>query len=145
MSCAFVALSFATWIVTLTRRGAAPERGGRSSSRRAVRGRCDERADLFLLGVEHAADAVAGASDVVVGAVNGQSELACVLAAVGLLTVPPMLPAARAEVESVEVGFFAARNEGSPRAQIAEAMGFRSPQTCQQYVNQLTARQDRRP
>ena len=56
-----------------------------------------------------------------------------------------MLPAARAEVESVEVGLlFAARNEGLTWAQIAEAMGFRSPQACEQYVNRLSARQDKR-
>ncbi len=62
-----------------------------------------------------------------------------------LLGALSLLPAARAEVESVEVGLlFAARNEGLTWAQIAEAMGFRSPQACQQYVNRLSARQDKR-
>ncbi len=63
-----------------------------------------------------------------------------------LLAALSLVPAARAEVESVEVGLlFAARGEGLTWAEIAEAMGFRSPQACQQYVNRLTARQDRRP
>lgn len=62
-----------------------------------------------------------------------------------LLGALSLLPAARAEVESVEVGLlFVARNEGLTWAQIAEAMGFRSPQACQQYVNRLSARQDKR-
>ncbi|MGP4974945.1 DNA-binding protein [Brachybacterium tyrofermentans] len=62
-----------------------------------------------------------------------------------LLGALSLLPAARAEVESVEIGLlFAARNEGLTWAQIAQAMGFRSPQACQQYVNRLSARQDRR-
>jgi hypothetical protein len=56
-----------------------------------------------------------------------------------------LLPAARAEVESVEVGLlFVARSEGLTWVQIAEAMGFRSPQACQQYVTRLSARRDRR-
>ena len=39
-----------------------------------------------------------------------------------------LLPAARSETESVEVGLlFVARSEGLTWAQIAEAMGFRSP------------------
>src|SRR5699024_10296606 len=46
-----------------------------------------------------------------------------------LLGALSLLPAARAEVESVQVGLlFAARNGGFTWAQIAEAMGFRSPQ-----------------
>lgn len=56
-----------------------------------------------------------------------------------------LLPAARTELDSVEVGLlFVARSEGMTWAQIAEAMGFRSPQACQQYVNRLSARQDGR-
>ncbi|MBP2414884.1 hypothetical protein JOF48_003683 [Arthrobacter stackebrandtii] len=59
-----------------------------------------------------------------------------------LLDALSLLPAARAEVDGVEAGLlFAARNEGLTWAQIAEAMGFRSPQACQQYVNRLSARQ----
>ena len=62
-----------------------------------------------------------------------------------LLGALSLLPAARSEVESAEVGLlFAARSEGLTWAQIAEAMGFRSPQACQQYVNRLSARQDKR-
>lgn len=61
-----------------------------------------------------------------------------------LLGALSLLPAARAEVEGVESGLlFAARSEGLTWAQIAEAMGFRSPQACQQYVNRLGARQDK--
>ena len=63
-----------------------------------------------------------------------------------LLGALSLLPGARAEVDSVEIGLlFAARNDGLTWAQIAEAMGFRSPQACQQYVNRLAARQDKRP
>ena len=62
-----------------------------------------------------------------------------------LLGALSLLPAARAEFEGVEIGLlFAARSEGLTWAQIAEAMGFRSPQACQQYVNRLSARQDKR-
>jgi len=53
-----------------------------------------------------------------------------------------LLPAARAEVDGVEIGLvFSARGAGLTWAQIAEAMGFRSPQACQQYVTRLTTRQ----
>lgn len=59
-----------------------------------------------------------------------------------LLGALSLLPTARAEVENVEVGLlFVARSEGLTWAQIAQAMGFRSPQACQQYVNRLSARQ----
>lgn len=61
-----------------------------------------------------------------------------------LLGAVSLLPSARAESESVEIALlFAARSEGLTWAQIAEAMGFRSPQACQQYVNRLSARQER--
>lgn len=61
-----------------------------------------------------------------------------------LLGALSLLPAARAEVESAEIGMlFAARSEGLTWAQIAEVMGFRSPQACQQYVNRLSARQEK--
>lgn len=61
-----------------------------------------------------------------------------------LLGALSLLPAARAEVEMAEVALlFVARSEGLTWAQIAEAMGFRSPQACQQYVKRLSARQDR--
>lgn len=54
-----------------------------------------------------------------------------------------LLPAARAEVDGVETGLlFAARSAGLTWAQIAEAMGFRSPQACQQHFTRLTTRQD---
>ncbi|WGW13442.1 DNA-binding protein [Saxibacter everestensis] len=59
-----------------------------------------------------------------------------------LLTALALLPAARTEVEGVEIGLlFTARNAGLTWAQIAEATGFRSPQACQQYYTRLNARQ----
>lgn len=55
-----------------------------------------------------------------------------------------LLPAARAEVDGIEAGLvFAARSAGLTWAQVAQAMGFRSPQACQQYVTRLNARQGR--
>lgn len=61
-----------------------------------------------------------------------------------LLSALTLLPAARAEIEGAEVGLlFVARSEGLTWAQIAAALGFRSPQACQQYVNRLAARQDK--
>lgn len=54
-----------------------------------------------------------------------------------------LLPAARAEAEGLESGMlFAARSAGLTWAQIADAMGFKSPQACQQHFTRLTARQD---
>lgn len=68
------------------------------------------------------------------------------LAPEDLLSALALIPAARAEVEGVETGLlFIARSAGLTWAQIAEAMGFRSPQACQQYVSRLTARQEDRP
>ncbi|GAA1868266.1 DNA-binding protein [Myceligenerans crystallogenes] len=64
----------------------------------------------------------------------------------GVSSALTLLRAARAELESVEVALlFVARSEGMTWAQIAEAMGFRSPQACQQYVNRLSARQEKQP
>lgn len=58
-----------------------------------------------------------------------------------LLSALALLPAARAELDGVETGLlFVARNAGLTWAQIADAMGFRSPQACQQYVTRLNAR-----
>ena len=55
-----------------------------------------------------------------------------------------LLPAARAEVEGLEAGLlFTARSAGLTWAQIAQAMGFRSPQACQQHFTRLTARRNR--
>lgn len=52
-----------------------------------------------------------------------------------------LLPAARAEVEGLEAGvLFTARSAGLTWAQIAEAMGFNSPQACQQHFSRLTSR-----
>lgn len=58
-----------------------------------------------------------------------------------LLSALTLLPAARDEVEGVEAGLlFTAKAAGLTWAQIAEAMGFRSPQACQQHYNRLAAR-----
>jgi hypothetical protein len=62
-----------------------------------------------------------------------------------LLHALTLLPAARAEIEGLEAGLlFTARSAGLTWAQIAQAMGFRSPQACQQHYTRLTARQDDR-
>lgn len=59
-----------------------------------------------------------------------------------LLSALALLPAARAEVEGLETGLlFVARSAGLTWAQIADAMGFNSPQACQQHYTRLTARQ----
>jgi hypothetical protein len=53
-----------------------------------------------------------------------------------------LLSEARAEVDGLEAGLlFAARSAGLTWAQIADAMGFRSPQACQQHFTRLLARQ----
>ncbi|WP_327151965.1 hypothetical protein [Nocardia sp. NBC_01329] len=52
-----------------------------------------------------------------------------------------LLPAARAELDGLEAGLlFTARSAGLTWAQIAEAMGFNSPQACQQHYDRLTSR-----
>jgi hypothetical protein len=58
-----------------------------------------------------------------------------------LLAALALLPAARAEVEELESGlYFTARSAGLTWAEMATAMGFSSPQACQQRFNRLTAR-----
>ncbi|WP_245642696.1 DNA-binding protein [Nonomuraea candida] len=60
-----------------------------------------------------------------------------------ILSALTLLPAARAEVEGLEAALlFTARSAGLTWAQMAEAMGFNSPQACQQRYTRLTARQD---
>ncbi len=60
-----------------------------------------------------------------------------------VLSVLALLPAARAEVEGLESALlFTARSAGLTWAQIANAMGFNSPQACQQHYTRLTTRQD---
>jgi len=60
-----------------------------------------------------------------------------------LLHALTLLPAAHAEVDGLEAGLlFTARGAGLTWAQIAAAMGFRSPQACQQHYTRLAARQD---
>lgn len=54
-----------------------------------------------------------------------------------------LLPAARAEIDGLETGLlFTARSAGLTWAQIADAMGFNSPQACQQHYTRLTARRE---
>lgn len=53
-----------------------------------------------------------------------------------------LLAAARAEVDGLESGLlFVARGAGLTWADIADAMGFNSPQACQQHFTRLAARQ----
>lgn len=60
-----------------------------------------------------------------------------------LLAALALLPAARAEVDEVEAGLlFLARSSGLTWAEMADAMGFSSPQACQQRFNRLAARVD---
>ncbi|MBO3102327.1 DNA-binding protein [Cellulomonas sp. zg-ZUI168] len=57
-----------------------------------------------------------------------------------------LLPAARAEVDGLEDGLlFVARSAGLTWAQMAQAMGFNSPQACQQHYARLAARQATAP
>ncbi|TMR89149.1 DNA-binding protein [Nonomuraea basaltis] len=60
-----------------------------------------------------------------------------------ILSALALLPAARAEVEGLEAALlFIARSAGLTWAQMAHAMGFNSPQACQQRYTRLAARQD---
>ncbi|GAA1683883.1 hypothetical protein GCM10009745_30370 [Kribbella yunnanensis] len=53
-----------------------------------------------------------------------------------------LLPAARAEIDQLETGLmFAARGLGLTWAEMARALGFNSPQACQQRLDRLTAKQ----
>ncbi len=64
------------------------------------------------------------------------------LAPEDLLAALALLPAARAEVEELEAALlFAARAAGLTWAQMAQAMGFNSPQACQQRYARLAAHQ----
>ncbi|MEV0197688.1 DNA-binding protein [Nonomuraea sp. NPDC050691] len=60
-----------------------------------------------------------------------------------ILNALALLPAARAEVEGLESALlFMARSAGLTWAQMATALGFKSPQACQQHFTRLAARQD---
>ncbi|MEV0630877.1 DNA-binding protein [Nonomuraea wenchangensis] len=64
------------------------------------------------------------------------------LAPEDVLSALALLPAARAEVDGLESALlFIARSSGLTWAQMAEAMGFNSPQACQQHYTRLTARE----
>lgn len=68
------------------------------------------------------------------------------LAPSALLSALTLLPAARAEIEGLEAGLlFVARSADLTWAQIAEALGFNSPQACQQHYNRLSNRQNTKP
>jgi hypothetical protein len=52
-----------------------------------------------------------------------------------------LLPAARAEIDQLETGLlFAARGVGLTWAQMATALGLKSPQACQQRLDRLITR-----
>ena len=75
------------------------------------------------------------------GSAVGSTDGSTVEPTDALLSALTLLPAARAEVEGLEAGLlFAARSAGLTWAQIAEAMGFRSPQACQQHFTRLSGR-----
>ncbi|MGW4641020.1 DNA-binding protein [Sphaerisporangium sp. NPDC004334] len=60
-----------------------------------------------------------------------------------LLGALTLMPAARAEVDALEAGLlFTARSAGLTWAQMAQAMGFNSPQACQQRYTRLTTRRE---
>ncbi|MFF3444966.1 DNA-binding protein [Streptosporangium sp. NPDC002721] len=60
-----------------------------------------------------------------------------------ILSALALLPAARAEVEGLESALlFTARSAGLTWTQMAQVMGFNSPQACQQHYTRLTARQE---
>ncbi|MFI6498081.1 DNA-binding protein [Nonomuraea typhae] len=60
-----------------------------------------------------------------------------------ILSALTLLPAARAEVDGLESALlFTARSAGLTWTQMAQAMGFNSPQACQQHYTRLVARQD---
>ncbi|UBU16309.1 DNA-binding protein [Nonomuraea gerenzanensis] len=60
-----------------------------------------------------------------------------------ILSALTLLPAARAEVAGLESALlFMARGAGLTWAQMAQVLGFNSPQACQQHYTRLTARQD---
>ncbi|WP_344207650.1 DNA-binding protein [Nonomuraea bangladeshensis] len=64
------------------------------------------------------------------------------LAPEDVLSALALLPAARAEVDGLESALlFIARGSGLTWAQMADAMGFNSPQACQQHYTRLTARE----
>ncbi|HIT74430.1 MAG TPA: DNA-binding protein [Candidatus Avipropionibacterium avicola] len=66
------------------------------------------------------------------------------LSAEDLVQAASLLPAARAEVDGLEAGLlFAARSAGATWAELAEAMGFNSPQACQQHFARLNERASR--
>lgn len=63
------------------------------------------------------------------------------LAPEDVLSALALLPAARAEIDGLESGLlFTGRAAGLTWAQIADAMGFNSPQACQQHYDRLAAR-----
>ena len=58
-----------------------------------------------------------------------------------VLSALALLPAARAEVDGLEDGLlFVARSAGLTWAEMADAMGFKSRQACQQHYTRRTAR-----
>ncbi len=111
-----------------------------------VQARREQRAQAHL--AEHAGDAVVprpwrpapvppSAVDLIHYALWRADELG----QDGILAALTLLPAAREEIEGLEAGLvFTARSAGLTWAQIAEAMGLRSPQAIQQRYTRLAAR-----
>jgi hypothetical protein len=63
------------------------------------------------------------------------------LAPEDILDALALLPAARAEIDGLESGLlFVARSAGLTWTEMAQAMGFRSRQACQQHFTRLAAR-----
>lgn len=104
----------------------------------------DARTHLLGLGADTLADrpwrpapVPPSAIDLVQYALHRSADLA----PQDVLQALALLPAARAEVDGLEDGLlFVARSAGLTWAQIAQAMGFRSPQACQQHWARLSAR-----
>ncbi|MBD7919934.1 DNA-binding protein [Cellulomonas sp. Sa3CUA2] len=115
----------------------------RSDQAQAAR-EADARARLLSLGADTLADrpwrpapVPPSAVDLVQHALHRSSDLA----PDDLLHALALLPAARAEVDGLEDALlFVARSAGLTWAQIAQAMGFNSPQACQQHYTRLAAR-----
>ncbi|MBO3089974.1 DNA-binding protein [Cellulomonas dongxiuzhuiae] len=115
----------------------------RSDQAQAAR-EADARARLLGLGADALADrpwrpapVPPSAVDLVQYALHRSSDLG----PDDVLQALALLPAARAEVDGLEDGLlFVARSAGLTWAQIAQAMGFNSPQACQQHYTRLAAR-----
>lgn len=109
-----------------------------------ARREADARTRLLALGADALADrpwrpapVPPSAVDLVQHALHRSHDLA----PDDVLHALALLPAARAEVDGLEAALlFVARGAGLTWAQMAQAMGFNSPQACQQHHARLSAR-----